>query len=166
MKVEKYFILNKYLLSLFGINDFKELQQKLKDTREGVDSNGRSFFLYPLLSSFPDRKISEDDLERYDSNIQKYVEKINYKREDKVVLKYFQYLAVLFTEIVLDNIKNKKVEFIYRLNEFLKNYEDENVKHLVGEFTEDDLSKLAFYMATGSGKTLIAHINYYQFFNI
>jgi superfamily II DNA or RNA helicase len=164
MKIEKYFILNKYLLSLFGINDFKELQQKLKDTKEGVDSDGRSYFVTTLIS-FGNKKISEEDLLRYDLNIQKYVEKINYKREDKVVLKYFQYLAVLFTEIVLDNIKNKKVEFIYRLNEFLKNYEDENVKHLIGEFTEDDLSKLAFYMATGSGKTLIAHINYYQFFN-
>jgi hypothetical protein len=164
MKVEKYFILNKYLLSLFGINDFKELQQKLKDTKEGVDSDGRSYFVTTLIS-FGNKKISEEDLLRYDLNIQKYVEKINYKRKDKVVLKYFQYLAVLFTEIVLDNIKNRKLEFIYKLNEFLKKYEDENVKNLIGEFTEDDLSKLAFYMATGSGKTLIAHINYYQFFN-
>jgi hypothetical protein len=165
MKVEKYLILNKYLLSLFGITDFKELQQKLKDTKEGVDTDGRSFFLYPLLSSFPDKKISDSDLIRYDSNIQKYVEKINYRREDKVVLKYFQYLAVLFTEIVLDNIKNRKLEFINGINEFLKNYEDEDVKSLKISFTEDDLNKLAFYMATGSGKTLIAHINYYQFFN-
>jgi hypothetical protein len=165
MKIEKYFILNKYLLSLFGVNDFKELQQKLKDTKEGVDTDGRSCFLYPLLSSFPNKKISDSDLIRYDSNIQKYVEKLNYKREDKVVLKYFQYLAVLFTEIVLDNIKNRKLEFINGLNDFLKNYEDEDVKNLIGWFTEDDLSKLAFYMATGSGKTLIAHINYYQFFN-
>jgi len=165
MKVEKYLILNKYLLSLFGITDFKELQQKLKDTKEGIDTDGRSFFLYPLLSSFPDKKISDSDLIRYDSNIQKYVEKINYRREDKVVLKYFQYLAVLFTEIVLDNIKNRKLEFINGINEFLKNYEDEDVKSLKISFTEDDLNKLAFYMATGSGKTLIAHINYYQFFN-
>jgi len=164
MKIEKYFVLNKYLLSLFGVNDFKELQQKLKDTKEGVDSDGRSYFVTTLIS-FGNKKISEEDLLRYDLNIQKYVEKINYKRKDKVVLKYFQYLAVLFTEIVLDNIKNRKLEFIYKLNEFLKNYEDENVKNLIGEFTEDDLNKLAFYMATGSGKTLIAHINYCQFFN-
>jgi len=166
MNIEKYLILNKYLILLLGASDFRDLQEKLKDAPSGTDSDNRSHFINILWSSFDNIKISEDDLERYDSNIQKYVEKINYKREDKVVLKYFQYLAVLFTEIVLDNIKNKKVEFIYRLNEFLKNYEDENVKHLVGEFTEDDLSKLAFYMATGSGKTLIAHINYYQFFNI
>ncbi|MEM5875671.1 MAG: DEAD/DEAH box helicase family protein, partial [Candidatus Aenigmatarchaeota archaeon] len=36
---------------------------------------------------------------------------------------------------------------------------------LIDSFTENDLKKLAFWMATGSGKTLIMHINYYQFLN-
>ncbi len=31
------------------------------------------------------------------------------------------------------------------------------------EFTESDLTKLAYWMATGSGKTLILHLNYHQF---
>jgi hypothetical protein len=163
MKIEKYFILNKYLPSLFGVNDFKELQQKLKDVKESVDSDGKTHFVNILISAFSNERISEADLLRYDSNIQEYVRKINYKRGD-VSLKYFQYLAILFTEIVLDNLKNRKLEFFYELNKFLKNYEDENVRTLIGKFTEDDLRKLAFYMATGSGKTLIAHINYYQFF--
>jgi len=162
MKLEKYFILNKYLLSLFGVNDFKELQQKLKDIPEGTDSNGRTFFVNVLRSSFENRKITEEDLLRYDLNIQEYVKKINYKRSN-VSLKYFQYLAVLFAEIVLDNFKNRRLEFIYEINDFLRRYED--AKKLVEGFTEDDIRKLAFYMATGSGKTLIAHINYYQFFN-
>jgi len=30
-------------------------------------------------------------------------------------------------------------------------------------FTEDDLNKLAYWMVTDSGKTLILHLNYYQF---
>jgi hypothetical protein len=163
MKIEKYFILNKYLLSLFGVSDFKDLQQKLKDAQEGIDSDGKTHFVNILISAFSNRKISENDLLRYDFNIQEYVRKINYKRGD-VSLKYFQYLAVLFTEIVLDNLKNRKFEFIYELNEFLKNYEDEDVRNIIGEFTQNDLRKFAFYMATGSGKTLIAHINYHQFF--
>ena len=33
----------------------------------------------------------------------------------------------------------------------------------MGEFTPDALRKIAFWMATGSGKTLIMHANYYQF---
>ena len=32
-------------------------------------------------------------------------------------------------------------------------------------FTVDDLEKLAFWMATGAGKTLIMHINYHQYFH-
>ena len=162
MKIEIYFVLNKYLLSIFGVDDFKDLQIKLSSSKEGVDNNGQTYFLNSLLS-LEGLKIKEDDLIRYDKNIQEYVKKISYGR-GQISLKYFQYLAVLFSEIYLDYLKNKKLEFIYELNKFLENYDDEDVKKLINTFTEEDLKKLAFYMATGSGKTLIAHINYYQFF--
>jgi len=164
MNIEKYFVLNKYLLSLFGVSDFRDLQEKLKDAPVGVDSDGRSYFINVLRSSFENLKQPEDLLLRYDENIQFYVRKINYKREP-VTLKYFQYLAVLFAEIVLDNLKNRRPEFLYELNEFLKNYQQEENIELIDEFTENDLKKLTFWMATGSGKTLITHINYYQFFH-
>jgi len=127
MKIERYFVLNKYLLSLFGVDDFKDLQQKLKDAQEGVDSDGRTYFVNTLISAFSNRKISEENLLRYDENIQDYVRKINFKRGN-VSLKYFQYLAVLFTEIVLDNLKNRKLEFVYELNVFLSRYKYEEVK--------------------------------------
>ncbi|HCC69003.1 MAG TPA: restriction endonuclease subunit R, partial [Nitrospiraceae bacterium] len=97
-------------------------------------------------------------------NIQSYVRKISYRREP-VTLKYFQYLALLWTEIVIDNLKNRKTEFIYDLNEFLLTYKQEQDIKIIDSFTESDLRKLAFWMATGSGKTLITHINYHQFFN-
>lgn len=54
---------------------------------------------------------------------------------------------------------------MYELNEFLKNYQQEENIELIDEFTENDLKKLTFWMATSSGKTLITHINYYQFFH-
>jgi hypothetical protein len=62
-------------------------------------------------------------------------------------------------------LKNRKIEFLYELNEFLKRYKEEQDIEIIDSFTENDLKKLAFWMATGSGKTLIAHINYHQFFN-
>jgi len=167
MSIEKYLVLNKYLLSLFGVNEFKDFQQKLKNAPQGIDSEGRSHFINVLRSSFGGLhkdKLPQEVLLRYDSNIQSYVKKINFKREG-VFLKYFQYLTVLFAEIVLDHLKNKRVEFLFELNEFLKNYDDKEVKKIVNEFTDNDLKKLAFWMATGSGKTLIAHLNYYQFFH-
>ncbi|SHK31685.1 DEAD/DEAH box helicase family protein [Thermocrinis minervae] len=162
-RIEKHLVLNKYLLSLFGVEEFKELQKRLKDVEEGVDSDGRSHFIN-VLKSFRERKISEDALLTYDQNIQNYVRKISHKR-GPIKLKYFQYLAVLFTEIVLDNLRNRKAEFIQELNEFLKDYKKKRDIDLIDEFTERDLNKIAFWMATGSGKTLIAHINYHQFFN-
>ncbi|MEM3974885.1 MAG: DEAD/DEAH box helicase family protein [Ignisphaera sp.] len=161
MSIEKYLVLNKYLLSLFGVNNFRDLQQKLKDTSTGIDSDGRSYFVN-VLRSLENLKIPKDVLLKYDENIQSYVRKINYKREP-VSLKYFQYLAVLFTEIVLDNLKNRKQEFLYELNKFLEKYKEEQGIEIIDSFSEYDLKKLAFWMATGSGKTLIMHINYYQF---
>lgn len=163
MVIERYLVLNKYLLSLFGTSDFRELQEKLRDVSTGVDSDGRSYFVN-TLRSLEGLKLPEDTLLIYDENIQSYVRRINYKREP-VSLQYFQYLAVLFAEIVLDNLKNRKVEFLYELNDFLKNYKQEQDIDLIDKFSEDDVKKLAFWMATGSGKTLITHINYHQFFH-
>ena len=111
MNIEKYLVLNEYLLSLFGASDFRDLQEKLKDAPVGVDSDGRSYFINVLRSSFENLqkdKLPEAILLRYDENIHFYVRKINYKREP-VSLKYFQYLAVLFVEVVLDNLKNRKI---------------------------------------------------------
>ncbi len=167
MNIEKHLVLNKYLLFLFGGSNFRDLQEKLKDAPVGVDSDGRSYFINILRSSFEGLqkdKLPEDILLGYDENIQSYVRKINYKRES-VTLKYFQYLAVLSVEVVLDNLKNRRLEFLYELNEFLDKYKQEQDIKLIDEFTENDLKKIAFWMATGSGKTLITHINYYQFFN-
>jgi hypothetical protein len=164
MKLEKYLVLNKYFLSLFGVEEFKDLKKELENTSPGYDSDGRSYFVNKLRS-LDNLKIPHDDLLRYDENISNYVKKINEKREPKVTLKYFQYLAVLFTEIFLDNLKNRKQEFLYELNDFLGKYRQKEEITLLDNFSEDDLKKLAFWMATGSGKTLIAHINYYQFFH-
>jgi len=149
------------MISLFGIEEFKKLQEKFKDEKEGIDSNGRSYYLNTLLSLGNLKDIEEKDFIKYDENIQEYARKINEKRGN-VKLKYFQYLTVLFTEIFLDNITNKKTEFIYKLNEFLEKYKQKE-KIEIDSFTEEDFKKLAYWMATGSGKTLIMHMNYLQF---
>ena len=129
MNVEKYLVLNKYLLSLFGVKDFRDLAEKLKDAPVTVDSDGRTYFVNILRSSFEGLRkdvIPEETLLTYDGKIQHYVREINSKREP-ISLKYFQYLAVLFTEIVLDNLKNRKIEFLYGLNEFLRGYRQPSV---------------------------------------
>jgi len=82
------------------------------------------------------------------------------KRRNNVSLKYFQYLALLVTEIYLDRITNDTNRFVSDLNEFLHTYSNEvKFKKELSNFTSEDLKKLAFWMATGSGKTLIMHMN-------
>ncbi|KFI37568.1 hypothetical protein HY02_05720 [Peptococcaceae bacterium SCADC1_2_3] len=77
MKIEKYLVLNKYLLSLFGITDFKDLQEKLKDVNTGCDEEGRSYFVHVLcsLEGLNRDKIPPETLLRYDENIQSQVRK-------------------------------------------------------------------------------------------
>lgn len=165
MKIEKYLILNRYLLSLFGVNEFKELQEKLKDVRSDYNTEGRSRFVSALcgLSGLNEDRLSENSLLKYDEHIRFYTGKINYRREPKVLLKYFQYLSVLLMEIVLDNLQNRNPAFLLELNDFLKHHKKEHDIAIIDDFAEEDLQKFAFWMATGSGKTLIMHINYYQF---
>lgn len=161
MKIEEYLVLNKYLLSLFGLENFRKLKERLQDVREGTESDGRTFFLHTILSHFKIQDRLQEALLRYDENIQTYQRQISYRREP-ISLKYFQYLAVLFSEIFLDNLKNRKQQFLWELNEFHREYtQKEGIE--ISPFEERDLYKIAFWMATGSGKTLIMHINYYQF---
>ena len=170
MKLEKHLVLNKYFLNLLGVNDFNELREKLKDTREVYDdSTGRSHFVDVLIGLKPNSKdeylekdevLRGDELLRYDAAIKDYVEKLS-KNRPNFNLKYFQYLAVLFAEVFLDRYYNNKDRFVAELNKFLEKFNDEN-KTEISPFKEDDLKKLAFWMATGSGKTLIMHINYWQ----
>jgi len=52
VNIEKYLVLTKYVLSLFGLSDFKDLQEKLKDVPVVVDSDGRTYFINILRSYF------------------------------------------------------------------------------------------------------------------
>lgn len=97
-------------------------------------------------------KITQEKIEAYDNTIgldeaivdkiKKYCKDYNRYLEtqniEKVVLRYYQILALYFTEVYLQNKSEKEFE------DFSKN-------------------ALAYWMATGSGKTIIMHINIFQF---
>jgi len=161
MKLEKYLILNKYFLSLFGVHSISDLREELKNKKEGFDNNGRSFFVDTLIG-LKNLKIDPNGLLQYDSAIKEYSERLSKHRRENIVLKYFQYLAVLFAEIYLDRYFNRKQELIFELNSFLEGY-NQSERTEISLFEDKDLKKLAYWMATGSGKTLIMHINYWQF---
>ena len=164
-KLDDYLVLNHYMCSLFGYDSFDDLKKQFEDVKEGYDEDGRSYMYHRILSLKNVDKRIKNKLEDYDDNIRSYLNYINQRRDFKISLKYFQYLAVLFTEIYLDFYFQDPVAFMNELTEFgLKNKEKygNNIDLVVFE-SPNKLRNLAFWMATGSGKTLIMHINYLQF---
>ena len=164
-------ILNRYLLSLFNQDNLEKFKQRLGDDRfEGIDNDGQTKFFHELTGGqlFQTDLISENDLRRYDLNIVKHWQQITEHRNNAgghiLKLKYFQYLSLLFTEIYLDFYFNRPNELLNQLNEqlvLLK--ENDNAFPDFDLYELSDLNKLAFWNATGSGKTLLMHVNILQY---
>jgi len=167
-------VLFKYLLSSLGAKDLSSFKNLNSVMYEGFDENGNTLFFReidvrlssPLINTVT--TISRDKLKQYDENICRHLKQISEKR-GIIHLKYFQYLSLLFTEIYLDRFFNDKDDFVKSLNAFIKDCNDELFQSLRGSslnmenYTPDKLNKLGFMCATGSGKTLIMHINILQF---
>ncbi|MFN3742894.1 MAG: DEAD/DEAH box helicase family protein [Anaerolineales bacterium] len=165
VKLENRLVLLAWLNSLFGYKSNRAMLEDCKTVAEGFGADGRSFLYHHLIARGSQVKIPAEDLARYDENIRLHLEKINRGRTEKITLRYFQHLAALYTEIFLDRLFNAKAQLLNDLNDFVAT---RNNRRLPNEpqdepFTEGDLTKLAYWMATGSGKTLILHLNYYQF---
>lgn len=165
VKLENRLLLLAWLNSLLGFEHNRDLLADIKEAEEGFDSSGRSFIYQRLVSRGSKVKISADILASYDDNIRKHLTEMNRRRPVPVTLRYFQYLAALYAEIFLDYYFNRPAELLAGLNDFVaaRNAARLPVESQDEKFNEDDVGKLAFWMATGSGKTLIMHLNYRQF---
>ena len=163
MKFNEKFVLNSYLLSLFGVGSFEELAKDLKASRlEALDENDNSLFYHELKDKLVSthKIISDDKLLEYDENIVRHTKSMG--RDIK--WKYFQYLSLLFVEIYLDKYFEDKEQLLLDLNVYLKEFNGTiDKKEKLTEYDETELNKLALYNATGSGKTLLLQINLLQF---
>ncbi len=162
-RLSDHLILAPFIARKLGFETWSEFLHAFKDVSEGFDSDGRSWIYHRLLSC-PGRTISDEKLHQYDTNIRKYVEFINSKRREPIRLKYFQYLATLFTEIYLDSFFTNSVQLTNDLAKFALT--EKMAKRVLGiSYARKDVRKLAYAMATGSGKTLIMHLNLLQFWH-
>ncbi len=148
-----------------GYIDTREMLRDMEQADEGFDSDGRSHACVRLLSrSERLGGVSREDLLRYNGNIRSALAAMNAGRARPIVLRYFQYLAALHAEIFFDFRGNRRAEMLAGLNEVVL---ERNAGRGLGapyrRFDATDLNKLAFWMATGSGKTLLLHLNYRQF---
>ena len=132
-------------------------------------SEVRSPFCEKLMEGiFIPGQIKEDDLLQYDGQIVQYWQEIVEKRRqdsgEPLTMKYFQYLALLFSEIYLDWFFTRKSDLLEALNRQLSACREKKEKDIeLEDYDAYDLNKLAYWSATGSGKTLIMHINLKQY---
>ena len=82
-----------------------------------------------------------------------------------LTLRYFQHFAALAAERFLHCRAESRASLLASLN---KSVSKSEVRLRIGrieipDFEERDLDRLALWMATGSGKTLLLHLNYRQF---
>ncbi len=161
-------ILFRYFLDQFGKNSLASLGGRMNSQEyEGVGEDGNTSFFHELDSLLQRQgaaaKLSRDTLKEYDENICRYVKQIGEKR-GCIRLKYFQYIACLFTEMYLDRYFLRRDEFIADLNAYAEKVKTQTFFAVdIEPFTAANMNKLAFMCATGSGKTLIMHINILQF---
>jgi hypothetical protein len=163
-------VLNRFMYRFFTDRTLQGLKSRLGEDRfEGINDDGQTYFFHELSNNlFEVDLIDIDELRRYDLNIVKHWQQItehrNLKENTVMNMKYFQYLSLLFTEIYLDLYFNKKQQLIDGLNQELASFnKEQKVADNFQTYILDELNKLAFWNATGSGKTLLLHINILQY---
>ncbi|HHH0511575.1 TPA: DEAD/DEAH box helicase family protein [Yersinia enterocolitica] len=175
LSFHKQLVLNRFMFHFFKDGTLQGLKNRLGEARfEGIHEDGQSLFFHELSNYlFEVDLIDLDELRRYDLNIvqhwQQITEHRNRKEDTVLNMKYFQYLSLLFTEVYLDWYFNRKQQLLDGLNSELAAYNAENdktTKDRANQFKSyilDDLNKLAYWNATGSGKTLLLHVNILQY---
>ena len=164
-KLDNHLTLHGWLNDQFGYKTTRDLLNDVKNMDEGFNPDGYSPICEFLISRAEPNSVIEQALPAYDSNIKRHLSVINNNRTQPIVLRYFQYLALLYTEIFLDWKFNRPGELLHQLYAFVQRRNDARAPSdpMDTHFMDADLEKLAFWMATGAGKTLIMHINYHQF---
>ncbi|MDG6778270.1 DEAD/DEAH box helicase family protein [Thiomicrorhabdus sp. zzn3] len=159
---------------------FRERFQIVGEASKRDEATGEHEVLMQILQhGASDLKLTEDQLREYDRNIKAITERLNESRKehssDAFEWKYFQYLMLMFTEVYLDWFFNRPDALLQALNERIDAWNEK-----IGDWkatakvspieklddTEEvkyQLNKVAFWSATGSGKTLIMHANILQY---
>ena len=170
-------VLHQWLLGLFGVERFDRLAEHLRDeSLEGLDEDNVHRFHRALCLHLPGERrptLPDEVLLEHDQAIVAVTARLNEQRitggEPPIVWKYFQYLALLFTEIYLDRWFRDPRALLAALNAHIAAFnEDKPEADRVAPLDETasaapQLNKLAFWMATGSGKTLLMHAHLLQY---
>lgn len=156
-------VLSGVIWKALGFSSNDEMLKALRSVEDGFDEEGRSFLFHALISRAGMDADIRSHLEEYDENIRIHLVRINKRRPESLVLKYYQYLTALATEIYLDRYFRGPMEFLRFLNTYARSLvKQSGIAGIL--FTKTAAQNLlAYWMATGSGKTILMHLNYLQF---
>lgn len=174
-------VLNQWIISQFGFDPLisikkgkkklralQPLSETLKDVPEGLTTDNLHNFFKTLEIHLQDNAgVTREDLMRYEHNIVSYTLAINERRTRPIVWKYYQWLSLLFAEIYLDRFFSSRENLLISLNNYVDEFntfwEEKGYVTGITHFTNDELNKVCLQNATGSGKTLLMHVNFLQF---
>jgi len=183
IKFDHRLVLTNWMLELFDAITFDELAKHMRDPAlEGFNEDGISRYHQCLKLTYRRPELPDDILLSYDGNIVRHWKKIIEKRSvegQNLYPKYFQYLCLLFTEIYLDRYFRNLEKLLTDINAYVSlfnagsTFQQKALGQLfsmglpkdvqIKPYEPEDLKKLAFWSATGSGKTLLMHINILQY---
>ena len=164
LRLERGLALLAWMTEQFGYKSNQEALERAKGTAEGYDAEGRSYVAMHLESLGTRARVPVGDLRRYDENVRGHLAAISVGRPTPITLRYFQQLAALYTEHFLHRVFSDRLALLQDLNDFVARRWSARPRVATEiAFEDDDVDKFAFWMATGSGKTLIMHLNYRQF---
>ena len=186
IKFDQRLVLANWLLDLFGVATFEDLAKNMRDPAfEGFSEDGISKYHQCIKLLFDRPELSNDILLAYDENIVRHWKKITEKRTadgQRLYPKYFQYLCLLFTEIYLDRYFRNPEKLLADITAYTKRFnagetlQQKTLDQLfatglpkdlqIMPYSRTDLRKLAFWSATGSGKTLLMHVNILQYLSL
>jgi hypothetical protein len=166
LKFDQKLVLLQWMLWLFDKKSFEQLAEPFKSAQlEGLNEDNNHKFLAVFkehlfgLEEFPG-----DVLLGYDQNIVRHTLRLNERRAEPIRWKYFQWLSLVFTEVYLDRFFRDPNKLLADLNEFVAKFnEDKLDKDKIPAYELADLRRIAFWNATGSGKTLLMHVNILQY---
>lgn len=165
LKFDQKLVLLQWMLWLFDKKSFEQLAEPFKSADlEGLNEDNNHKFLAVFRALWELEEFPGDILLGYDQNIVKHTLRLNERRADPIRWKYFQWLSLLFTEVYLDRFFRDPNKLLTDLNEFVAKFnEDKLDKDKIPAYELADLRKIAFWNATGSGKTLLMHVNILQY---
>lgn len=148
----------RFLLNEFGFTAFDDVRNRFKEVELDGSAPGNSLFYQNLASSV---RFAAGTFQQYDENVMAHLNSINRLRPQPIKLKYYQYFSLIFTEYYLDRYFEDRFDLLEALNRFIASSSQSSMRELP-PYSDDDLNKLAYWNATGSGKTFITHINILQ----